>query len=288
MIKVYILLPIHNRKAVTKHFIDCLRMQSYQDYHLILIDDGSTDGTAEMVSLFIDSYKLTIIKGRGDWWWAGSLQQGLDWLKKNGVNANDLILFINDDVGFSYDYLDRAIHVMADRQDVLMLSRHRLPDTGNISESGVFSDLKRHTFTIADSSEKINCLSTRGLFTHWAVIQKIGDFHPRLLPHYWSDYEYTIRAHQKGIKCETSPDIVIVPNHETTGLRGEFSEIRFTDFLKKYFSRRSISNPLYVSAFLLLTSRPQWMLSNLLRVWVKAGKTIFRAWRDTGKLCPRT
>ena len=59
--KIYILLPVHNRRDQTKTFIDCLTAQTYQNYHLILIDDGSTDGTAEMVQSKIPL--AIIIKG---------------------------------------------------------------------------------------------------------------------------------------------------------------------------------------------------------------------------------
>ena len=46
---LYILLPVHNRCDITREFIDCLKAQTFQDYHLVLIDDGSTDGTEQMV-----------------------------------------------------------------------------------------------------------------------------------------------------------------------------------------------------------------------------------------------
>ena len=71
MPELYILLPVHNRRETTRRFLECLRAQTFQDYHLLLIDDGSTDGTAEMAREFIST--LTVLGGSGDWWWAGSL-----------------------------------------------------------------------------------------------------------------------------------------------------------------------------------------------------------------------
>ena len=80
---IYILLPVHNRRELTRDFIDCLKAQTYQNFHLVLIDDGSTDGTDQMVRERIEN--LTVIRGNGDWWWAGSLQQGFNYLKKKAV-----------------------------------------------------------------------------------------------------------------------------------------------------------------------------------------------------------
>ncbi|WP_223209857.1 glycosyltransferase [Picosynechococcus sp. NKBG042902] len=80
---LYILLPVHNRYSITQHFIRHLQRQTFQDYHLVLLDDGSTDGTATMVEASIPN--LTIIQGTGDWWWAGSLHQGYLWLKNKNL-----------------------------------------------------------------------------------------------------------------------------------------------------------------------------------------------------------
>ncbi|MCK5537931.1 MAG: glycosyltransferase family 2 protein, partial [Bacteroidales bacterium] len=38
---IYIILPVHNRKKITEKFIKCLVKQTYQDFKLILVDDGS-------------------------------------------------------------------------------------------------------------------------------------------------------------------------------------------------------------------------------------------------------
>ena len=92
---LYVLLPVHNRITITDGFIACLLSQTFKNYHLILIDDGSNDGTSEMVRSKVPN--LTIIRGQGDWWWAGSLQQGLNCLKSQQLSNDDLVLFINDD-----------------------------------------------------------------------------------------------------------------------------------------------------------------------------------------------
>jgi len=81
---IYILLPVHNRLEITQRFITCLKAQTYQKYHLILIDDGSSDGTAEMVQENISS--LTVVRGKGSWWWAGALQQGYRWLREQNLS----------------------------------------------------------------------------------------------------------------------------------------------------------------------------------------------------------
>ena len=52
---IYILLPVHNRVEITTRFCECLLLQSYANYKLILIDDGSTDGTADVVKSIVSN-----------------------------------------------------------------------------------------------------------------------------------------------------------------------------------------------------------------------------------------
>lgn len=281
-VKIYILLPVHNRRNITEQFIDCLVAQTYSDYHLVLIDDGSIDDTSEMVKSKINN--LTIIKGSGNWWWAGSLQQGLEWLKKNQVQNDSLILFINDDVRFSADYLEQASNVMINKKGSLVLSKFKYQNGIEIIETGICADMQNLSFSVATSKEKINCLSTRGLFVYWSDVIKIGDFYPKLLPHYLSDYEFTIRANRKGFKCETSDKLLIDPNHETTGYH-QINDESFFEYLKKFFSKKSPANPIYWSVFVFLTSQLSYVIPNLVRVWINAAKSTGKAFLISRKLC---
>lgn len=268
--KIHILLPVHNRRAITEKFIDCLVAQSYSNYHLILIDDGSTDGTEQMVRARIEN--LTVIKGKGNWWWAGSLQQGVDWLKRNKVEDKDIVVFMNDDVVFDADFLQIAIGLL-DERDGMLLPQVLNQKTGQIEESGVCADLKKLSFVTAATPEQINCLPTRGLFMRMSALRKVGGFYPRLLPHYLSDYEFTIRAKKKGGGLLTSPKLLLSFDEETSGFR-DFEGLSFSGFMRKYFSIKSAANPVYWSNFIFLASPKLYIPWNILRVWKGAAKAI--------------
>lgn len=45
---MYVVTAVHNRYNITKRFIEQLLEQTYKEFVLVLIDDGSTDNTAEM------------------------------------------------------------------------------------------------------------------------------------------------------------------------------------------------------------------------------------------------
>jgi len=44
-----VIMPTYNRKHCIKNAIDSLLEQTYQNFELIIIDDGSTDGTNKYV-----------------------------------------------------------------------------------------------------------------------------------------------------------------------------------------------------------------------------------------------
>lgn len=260
--KVYILLPVHNRRALTALFVDSLVKQTYSNYHLILIDDGSTDGTAEMVQARITN--LTVLKGNGDWWWARSLQEGLNWLKKNTPLPSDIVLMINDDVSFGPEFIENGVGFMQKYPQTLLLSRFYDVKQGKVIETGVSADFRRMSFPIAVSQETINCLTTRGLFLRWDACMMIGGFRTFMLPHYGSDSEYTIRAGRKGFALRTSPDVYLVPVLEATGIRGAHNSLK----IKELFSIKYWNNPIYWSSFILLTCPARWIPINLAKVWV--------------------
>ena len=264
MNKIYIILPVYNRRETTQEFIECLLSQTYQNYHLILVDDGSTDGTEEMVRSKVRS--LTVIKGKGNWWWAGGLQQGINWLKNSAVDNSDLVLIINDDVTFDPGFLAKAVELLKHQQQTLLSAQAIGKKSGRLITTGVKADLKKLKFNLLPTSEEINCLGTRGLFLKYANLTKIGDLYPRILPHYLSDYEFTIRAFKKGLMLTTTSDLQLWVNEETTG----FCNLKGTSFweiIDQSFSNKSMNNPLHWTAFIILTCPKTWIPINLIRIW---------------------
>lgn len=267
MPELYILLPVHNRRATTSRFLACLKAQTYQDYHLLLIDDGSTDGTAELARELIPA--LTVLRGSGDWWWAGSLQQGIEWLGQREIAAEDVVLMINDDVTFGPHFLKHAVMLLQTMPRTLLLAQAVSKQTGLPLVSGVEADLKKWQFRPAESADRINCLTTNGLFVRWGDLRQIGGFHPRLLPHYNADYEFTLRAHQKGFHLRVSPELRLVWDEKTTGFH-RFEQMPFSAFLRQYFSKKSLGNPLYHSTFVLLASPRPLIPRHLVKIWLGA------------------
>lgn len=270
---IYILLPVHNRREITSRFIECLKLQTCQDYHLILVDDGSTDGTEEMVRQEIRS--LTVIKGDGNWWWAGSLQQGYLWLKTQNIALSDLVLIINDDSEFDRNFLETGLTLLANRQKTLLASQCYSQQTQKLIDAGVNLDWQHNKIEITIDQERINCFSTKGLFLRWEDFLEIGGFYPRLLPHHAADYEFTSRAFRKGMKPMIDTRLQLQSNELTTGYYGLQSEHGWA-LLRKLFSKKSAQNPIHLTIFVALSCPWRWKVRNWLAIWRGATGHILR------------
>ena len=250
---VYIILPVHDRYYKTEEFIKCLLGQNYQNFHVILIDDGSIDGTSEKVQKLLLN-KLTIIKGQGNWWWGGALHQGFIWLKNNiQLNQNDFVLIMNNDTTFESGFINEGIKILNGKSDYLLTAYAYNQDTKNLIDKGVHVNWDKFQFLPAESDSEINCLSTRGLLLKMSTFFSLNGFHPVLLPHYLSDYEYTIRAHQRGFKLITSPEFKLYVDETTTG-NDTLEKGNLLTQLKSMFSKKYKANPFYHISFILLVS----------------------------------
>jgi GT2 family glycosyltransferase len=261
---VYVLLPVHNRRAVTERFVRCLAAQTDQGFHLVLVDDGSTDGTSQMVTSILP--ESTVIRGTGSWWWAGSLERARRWVLSRPAAPGDLVLIANDDTTFEPDFIAPARAAMAGAERVLLLAQLHSAQTGELKEIGTHVDWERLSFTSAHEPDEVNCYSTRGLFLRLADLPEIGAFHTILLPHYLSDYEFTLRARRRGFEFRSDPKVRLVLDETTTGIRAADRRSART-YLDSVLTTRSTNNPMHWSTFLILASPRRYLVRNLYRVW---------------------
>lgn len=266
MSTIHIILPVHNGWEYTEKFVDCLRRQTHQDYRLILVDDGSTDGTAEQVRQRIE--KLTVIRGKGKWWWGGGLQQGYLHIKRTALPADDLVLIINNDTEFGPEFLATADKIMAAERNCLLFAANYDRRTGELYDAGAKADWRSLRFPKNVPESEIDCLSSRGLFLRVGDLVKLGGFRPFFLPHYLSDYEFTIRARRRGYRLIVRPELNLLYDPAQGGHYLLAKEVvSFGDYLRKSFSLKTPVNPVIMTNFVVLSCPLPYLPLNILRVW---------------------
>jgi GT2 family glycosyltransferase len=202
-VRIYVICPVYNRKNVTKNFLNQMHQQTYKNITIVFIDSGSKDGTVSMIENY--DFDSRVVKGNENWWWARSVNEGLKYIKTLNLAPDDIVGIINDDVIFNNIYIENVDKYLNKAQDVLLGSK--LVNQDGIIESGIFFDKRTMKFVKTDHS--INCSSTRGLFFKYSLLPKIGLMRQNLFPHYFSDYDLTLRANYKGLEIKFTPDVYI-------------------------------------------------------------------------------
>lgn len=261
---IYVLAPVHNRRAITERFVRCLAAQTDQGFHLVLVDDGSKDGTADAVSSIIPS--ATILRGTGHWWWAGSLEQARRWLLQQPSGPDDLVLIANDDTSFAADFLAAARAAMARAPRSLLLARPIRAENGEPGALGATVNWRKLQFKPALAPEDVDVFPTRGLFLRRDDFIDLGGFHTVLLPHYLSDYEFTLRAARRGFELRTDPNVHLVMDDAATGIR-TLDLSSAGAYLRSVLSIKATKNPIYWSTFVILAAPRRLIPRNLVQVW---------------------
>jgi GT2 family glycosyltransferase len=130
---IYIIIPIHNRKGMLKTCLECLQKQDMQDFSIIVVDDGSTDGTDQMVQREFPNVILLV--GDGNLWWAGSINMGIRHAL-NICHPEDYILTLNDDLIVLPDYLGKILNAAKLNPSTIIGSVETTIDHPNIIKSG--------------------------------------------------------------------------------------------------------------------------------------------------------
>ena len=118
---VSIVMPVYNGEKYIKEAIDSVLSQTYSDWELVVIDDGSVDRTAELVASYKDERIRYIFQdNRGQ---AAALNHGLDTIQ------GDYYTTLDADDGLPID----SIQVR-----VAYLENH--PEYGAVYSDGYFCD----------------------------------------------------------------------------------------------------------------------------------------------------
>lgn len=114
MPKISVIMPVYNGERYLKEAIDSILSQTYGDFELIIIDDGSTDATEKMILAYQD-HRIRYDKNEKNLGVAASLNRGLDLAKGEYVARMDA-----DDISLS-DRFEKQVNFMEAHPEVGVL-----------------------------------------------------------------------------------------------------------------------------------------------------------------------
>ena len=114
MYKVSIILPTYNRSHILGKAIESVRIQTYDNFELIIVDDCSTDETEQMIYAYEDP-RLKYIRNDKNLGAAGSRNRGAD------VATGEYIAFVDSDTEWFADKLEKQMELIISGKGIGMV-----------------------------------------------------------------------------------------------------------------------------------------------------------------------
>jgi GT2 family glycosyltransferase len=209
--KVAVLIPVFNRKNDVLSMIQQLIHQDYKNIVIVVIDDGSSDGTADAVSSLHPD--VVVLKGDGNLWWAGAINKGIEWAQHNNV---DFVLTLNDDQKITNDFLSVLMEYTSVYPDCILGSLiYLLGEEKTIFSAGItFAKHRTRADFIAQMAKDVgqftepfdvDMLPGWSVLIPMTVVNTIGAFDATRWPQVYMECEFCIRVKQHGFRILTVP-----------------------------------------------------------------------------------
>lgn len=218
---IYIVTPVYNRKEFTKNYLQALYEQTIQEFKVIIVDDGSTDGTSVMIEKEFPD--VILLREEDDLWWAEATNVGVRYALEHGA---EYIMTLNDDTLPTEDYIEQMIYWSKQKHDVLLGASAIDVVTGKMIYGGQYLNWKSGQFENLLSSvptnkreglHRVNTFPGRGLLIPRTVFEDIGLYDSENFPQTYADIDFTARADSAGYEIFCNYDAKIKTYPEESG-----------------------------------------------------------------------
>jgi N-acetylglucosaminyl-diphospho-decaprenol L-rhamnosyltransferase len=277
--KIYIVVPVFNRKTFTQHFLYCMREQTFRNFDIIIVDDGSTDGTAELIT---DQFReVQLLRGNGNLWWTGAINLGIRHVMKRASEA-DAILVINDDIEVDSEYLEILYRLWKSMPKTLIgsiLVDSKEPEI--INDGGRIVNWWTAKFTVLNSKRKlsefeknyhvdVSLLTGSGTLIPIQVFWEIGLYDEKHFQQ-CGDTELPVRAKNSGYRLIVSYAAIAKMHFEASDGVNISNYYYLKDWAKYFFGVKSNYRLKYRFFFSLNTATStfafiSFLLFDLLRI----------------------
>jgi glycosyltransferase involved in cell wall biosynthesis len=220
---VSVIIPIYNRSNTIEQAVDSVLSQQYTNYEIILIDDGSTDNTKEILSKYISNYNNIVYVYQNNSGPSAARNTGI--MKAKG----ELIAFLDSDDVWRCDKLERQIPCFRNNPRIgLVASGHEVLDEDRnvkyvtlLNEKEIRQlnrkDLYKNFFSTPSVIVRADCFNNMGLFDNTVRYAEDWDMWLRILTCY---------------DCEIIQEPLVSIRVHRTSITNEYSDAKFEDWYK--------------------------------------------------------
>ncbi len=194
MLKVSVIIPTYNYAPYIQEAIESVLSQTYKDIEIIVIDDGSTDNTKEILADYIKSEKICYIYQEN---------RGLPAARNTGLKVaqGQFIKFLDSDDFLYPEEIEKQVAQIKNNDNFISLSDHCIltPD-GSIVKHKFYPPDDNHQLA---SFFETNPAPPHAYLTPKTLIDKVGGFDETLKA--CEDWDLWLRILQQGAVIRHTP-----------------------------------------------------------------------------------
>ena len=146
---VSVIVPVYNVAPYLREALDSVVNQSYKDLEIIIVEDGSTDGSADICEEYADSdARIKLIK---------QLNKGLSGARNTGLEnaTGDLVAFVDSDDSISPLFVEFLVNAMISSDSQIGVCRCSIiysdGSMNGVAASSVFPTISNGIYERADA-----------------------------------------------------------------------------------------------------------------------------------------
>lgn len=188
---VSVVIPTHNRAGLLQRSIASVLAQTFADFELIVVDDGSTDDTPALLASIQDP-RMRVFRNETGGGAAAARNRGI------AAARAPLLAFHDDDDVWLLHKLERQVEALRARPDVAWCLGSYL----SVSPQGVcyyggafYRDEIDYRRGIGSGGPEWYLIATPNWLVRTDVLRRLGGFDERI--HSWDDWELSLRIRQE-------------------------------------------------------------------------------------------
>ena len=219
--RVSVVIPVHNGEAYLGKAIASVRRQSRAPFEIVIVDDGSTDGTAAVAEALGSDIRL--IRQR---------HSGVTVSRNRGVQAarGDLIAFLDGDDMWTDGKLDTQVPILLEHSDIQIALGHTRRMWMPVGREAAASGLRLGNPELA--------LHLGAALIRRSTFETIGAF-DETLPRA-EDWDWFMRVRERGALIVVHPEVMLFYRRHGSNMTNQWPEsmTSFAQMIQKSIARR--------------------------------------------------
>ena len=205
--KVLSIFTCFNRKEKTQKCIETITDGNPEcEFTFVVADDGSTDGTHEMLQNLQTRFDIHIVRGTGDWFYSGGMHAGMEYALQRLSHNYDYMLMMNDDVEFFQNSIQRLISQSIYQNNAVVVGA-MCDDCGILSYGAIkyISGYKYRGIDISEWETEADTFNANCVLIPYTAFEKSGAM-DSFFRHSLGDFDYGLSLKKAGYKIFQSKE----------------------------------------------------------------------------------